>query len=759
MKKDKAFFFVDYEGIRQLFEENKVATVPACNVPGTCTITATNPTSIQAITNTLAITHLRPPRLSGAGKGWFPNMEIRSSTKDYILGRFDYTFSEKDSAFVRYFSDKSSQLEPFGGSAPSVGGGALPFWNEADASHSQFATIEERHIISPTLVNVLRFSFSRPTKSARETTTVTENGTQPLQFFNAPGLQDGFVNLAATGLTSLGGASALHFLFDQNRFTESDDMLWTHGAHSVRFGAYVSRLQTNSWNQIAENATFTFTSFASFLAGNALSVTGVIPAPGKSAYRNYRQTDFNPYVQDDWKISSRLTVNLGVRWEFMTNPTEDQNRLYQITNFYTATGFTNVPNVFQSNPSWTNIDPRVGLAYDPFADHKISIRAGFGMFHDPVTVQAYQTGFGSAPPWASSQQNNPIYPFAFSAVSPILPAQGPGWVYANHVTPYQIQYNPNIQRELPGGTILTVGYVGSHGVHLLTEVEENPPIPTITNGVYQFATVGPTGATVTNPRENPNLGSFADVAPITSSGYNSLQVILNKRFARNVKLQAAYTYSKCLDYGAFGVGSFNGLSQTPAAVENPFDQKIDRGPCSFNITNVLRVNGQYTLPFKQNRLVSGWRISGVVSAYGGVPLNADTGFDRAGFQAGNTPRPNYVYGCNPMAGFGTYNEWFNPACYTLEPVGQFGNTGRDTLVGPGLFNADVALLKDTKLTERFGLQFRAEFFNVFNHENFGIPVVNIFSSTGAVNPSVGRITASNPGTTPRQIQFGLKLIF
>ena len=764
VKKDKAFFFTDYEGIRQLFEENKVAIVPNC--PAACTITATDPNSNRAIANTLAL-FPKPTTLLAPPQGQTISLQGLASTygnqivhEDYVLGRFDYMFSAKDSVFVRYFSDKASQVEPFGGSAPSVGGGPIPTWNEADASHGQYSTLEERHIISPTLVNVARISFSRPTKNAHETSIATApDGSHPLQFFNAAGLQDGFVNLTATGISSLGGASALHFLFNQNRYTAADDVLWTHGSHSIRFGAYVARLQTNSWNQIAENATFTFTSFANFLAGKALNVTGVIPNPNNSAYRNYRETDFNPYIQDDWKLSSKLTVNLGLRWEFMTNPTENHNRLYQITNFYTDTAMSNVSNVFQSNPSWKNFDPRVGVAYDPFADHKTAIRAGFGIFHDPITVQAYQTGYGTAIPWATSLQNNPIYPFAFSAISPILPSQGTGWDHSNHVTPYMIQYNFNIQRELPGGTILTLGYVGSHGVHLVTQIEANPPVPIIDANGYHFATVSGTGALVTNKRQNPNLGGFPDLRPITSSSYNSLQVILNKRFSRNMQVQAAYTHSKCLDYGAFGVGSFNGLAQTPSSVENPFDQHNDRGPCSYDIPNVLRVNGQYLLPFKSNRLVSGWRISGIVSSYSGVPFNVNSGFDRAGFQLGNTPRPNYVAGCDPMAGFGTINQWFNPGCYRLQDAGTFGNSGRNTLRGPGFFNADVSLSKDTKLTERLGLQFRAEFFNALNHENFALPVNNVFSASTQVNSTVGRITSSNSGATPRQIQFGLKLTF
>jgi hypothetical protein len=248
-------------------------------------------------------------------------------------------------------------------------------------------------------------------------------------------------------------------------------------------------------------------------------------------------------------------------------------------------------------------------------------------------------------------------------------------------------------------------------------------------------------------------------------------VILNRRFTRNVQAQVAYTYSKCLDYGAFGVGSFNG-SGTPSQVENPYNQSIDYGPCGYDITHVLRINGLYALPFHGNRAVEGWQISGILSWNTGLAFNADTGFDQAGFQLQSGPeRPTYVLGCNPYAGAHTVSEWFNPNCYTLQPVGTLGDTGRDTLRGPGLFDTDIALLKDTRLNEKFLLQFRAEFFNIFNHPNFALPNNSLFSQpslaleqanggvTATPTASAGVITASNPATTPREIQFALKLVF
>ncbi len=221
--------------------------------------------------------------------------------------------------------------------------------------------------------------------------------------------------------------------------------------------------------------------------------------------------------------------------------------------------------MFQSNPSLKDWDPRLGLAYDPFSDHKTSIRAGFGMFHDPISVQSYQTGFGGAPPWGASTivgtgnpaTNTAIYPFPPTLANAPIPSQTVPWYYPINTTPYMIQYNLNVQREVMANTVLTVGYVGSHGIHLLTGIESNPPTPVIdSSGVYHFSNA----AGVQNPRENPNLGYFPTLRPISTSQYNALQVSLNRRFTRNVQAQVSYTWSRCMDDGAFGVTSFDGTS-------------------------------------------------------------------------------------------------------------------------------------------------------------------------------------------------------
>jgi hypothetical protein len=759
IKKNKMFFFVNYEGIRQLLGETEVAFVPACNlVPSACTITATNPATAQAVAQTLA---LYPAAQTYVGGGIGKSIEVANQTanENYFLARFDYNLSDKDSIFARYVSDKTNFLEPFAGTGGST---AIPLWPDQDVSHNQFATVGWRRVISPSLVNIAHVSFSRPT--ANEPTSPTHAA---LQFYPDAGRSDGMVEVS--GLTTLGPNIFNPFIINQNKFTEGDDLYWTRGTHSIKIGASVTRFQTNSLLEIFGGGLWNFFSLANLLNGSAAINLATPVGPQFYGVRDYRETDFNPYVNDDWKVSAKLTLNLGVRYEFQTDPTEAHNKITLVPNPATDTGFVSVPNVTRTNMSLHNIDPRIGLAYDPFADHKTSIRAGFGLFHDVVAPSIYWAALTSTPPWANYIQVGPTYPNAVTASSGFLiPAVAPGWDYNNNTTPYMVQYNFNIQRQLFAGTILTVGYVGARGVHLFVGTEQNPVVPTIVDGVYHFSTLV-NGNIVSNPRENPHFSYLADDVPGGYSRYNALQVSLNHQLSRNVQVQVAYAYSGCMDNGGSTLGAL--ANNSSSLSQNPFDRRLDYGPCPQDIRQTLRVNGVYLLPFHGNRLVEGWQLSGIVTSTTGLPYNISTGFDSIGYneglQPGTIPRPNYIAGCKLQVG--NVNEWFNPACLTVAPPGTAGDLGHNEGRGPHLQNTDLSLSKETRLTEVLRMQFRAEVFNIFNHANFALPNASAFTAgasgactasgagCGAINPEAGQIT--NTVTTSRQFQFALKFVF
>ena len=295
-------------------------------------------------------------------------------------------------------------------------------------------------------------------------------------------------------------------------------------------------------------------------------------------------------------------------------------------------------------------------------------------------------------------QNNPVYPNVnFNAVTYSI---SPGWDYYIKKAPYLIQYNLNLQRQLSQGTVFNIGYVGSHGVDLLSEQERNPPSYTIdANGVYHFGVA--TGTTVKlNPRLNPALSTLLMATTGPTSRYNSLQVSLNRRLTRNVQFQVAYTWSHCVDDGGNTLGSISG-GNTSSLYENPYlRDPVDKGECYFNADSTLRVNGLVALPFHGNVLVEGWQISGLAMQNTGLPFSPYIGTDSIGWAGSSNARPNVVAGCQTQVG--TPNQWFNPACYSLPALGTLGNAGRNSIMGPGLAQVDIALIKDTQGAEDLG---------------------------------------------------------
>jgi hypothetical protein len=741
IKKDKTFFFLNYEGLRQLLGETKVAFVPDANAhQGLIPLNGvlTNVGVAPNIASTLALYPLPTSELGG-GIGHITNVANQTGHENYVLARFDCTFSPRDSLFLRYVSDRGSLHEPF----DSLGS-TIPLWPEVNKTANQYATIEEQHLLSPTMINLARFSFVRTVQSSTPT-----GDTPPLRF--TPGRPNGQVSVA--GLSTIGSNAFGAINIVQNKFTEADDLLLTHGAHNIRFGGSVDRIQSGISAGVWSGGTWTFDSLLSFLQGNAALLLGVPPGSANS-YRSFREIHFTPYFQDGWKISSRLTLNLGLRWDFATNPVEVNNLLYILADPLHGTGFVNTPHVFKSNPAWKNLDPRFGFAYDPFADHKTSIRGGFGIYHDVIEARTYATAYYLTYPYVIATQVFPSYPTPFTSLTPSVPTIPNGIEYNDTATPYLMEYNVNIQHEIASSTVVSVGYVGSGGRHLFSEIDQNPPIPTIgPDGRQRFGYLTPLGISP-NTRINPALGYVHNAVAFTDSSYNSLQASLNRRLARDVQAQLSYTYSKCLDTGS-GTTGLEGAFR----VMDPYNRNLDHGRCGFDVRQAFRVNALYMLPSRGNRLVEGWQLTGIFSFASGVPFPVTDGFDQAGLQDTFPPRPDLVPGCKVVVH--QVNEWYDPACFSLQPVGALGNLGRNVFSGPGLVDFDFGLLKTTRIWKLLHAQFRAEFFNIINHPNFGAPSPSVFVRTpgggGAVNPTAGQITATT--TTSRQIQFALKLLF
>jgi len=743
IKKDKAFFFFNYESLLQSLGVTTTALVPDANARKGVLKGVTYP--LTALQRQILAVFPASPLTSATGIVTVPQVATQTTLENYFLGRFDYAFSDKDSLFVRMVSDRAEFTNPFAGSV-------IPLWPDFGKSPNTFITAEERHIFSPTIINVARASVTITDNHAASTGSNSFMNWVP-ENVNVPNPQNGTLNIA--GLSGIGGYLNDPFRTLQYRYTLYDDVFWTKGAHSFKLGVSAQRLQTLFSLGFLQQGTYTFNSLQLFMQGTPITYRGVLPGYSDSIHW-YREYPITTYFNDDWKISSHVTVNLGLRYSYDTNATTLTNNIKQIIDPPKGTGYAPIQHVFANNPNVRNFDPRIGIAYDPFKDHKTSFRAGFGIFHTVLAPRDWAGCLAAHDPLVTGLVNNPPFPnpFANSTNKP-LPSDSTCTYYGIDTAPYNMQWNFGIQREILKDTILNVAYVGAGGRHLMMARDFNPPIPTTdVNGLLHFAN-SVNGNPVPNKRLNPLFGMLVNFNAEGSSGYHSLQVNLNHRFAHNFQAQAAYSWSHSIDNTS---GSYAGEMGGP--IENPYDASWDRGNSRFDARHSLRINGVYTLPFHRNRLVNGWGISGIFSYVTGLPFSATDGFD-SGNVGTAVQRPNLNPGFTAESIItGDPKQWFNPAAFSLPPLGVLGNLGRDTLRGPGLVDTNISVTKDLsipKISEQFALQFRGEVFNIFNHPNFAIPSAGVFTGSGGPNPSAGLITSTT--TTSRQIQFSLRVRF
>jgi TonB-dependent Receptor Plug Domain. len=718
---DRTFFFANYEGLREVQASTAIATVPDALAHRGLLPSASNPAGCSNATPSRCVTIPVDPRLqqflnllppsngadNGDGTGDLITANKSATREDHGMVRVDHNFSNTHSLFARHIIDDSSSQVPYVGTPP---GTYVPGFPALHQARNQYFTVQDRKTFGHGLINELRFGINRTAAS-----TSIVNTHPGLSISLLPGRPFGMLDIAGMSLI---GNSPLFPLGDFSTVYQIQDQLSrTYGRHTLKFGAEFRRLQSNGPLDFAVNGLYTFQDLSPFglqassnnpaleffLQSLPLSYVGV-DASRSDSNRSYRQSVASGFVQDFWRITNRLTLNVGLRYDFYSNPTEAHGRLSTIRNPATDSGPT-VGKVFAGTPM-DLLSPQAGFAWNVFGDGKTVLRGGAGMFRDQLPVLLLGVD-RFLPPFFGIDSF--VFPTFLNPQNALLTQ--PIYVLATTYHPkfpYVLQYNLNLEREIASGMILSAGYFGARGNHLTREVEENPFQPALGH------------------RYNPNLPSplLADLTD-AQSFYNSFQLSVSKQYAHNFSWQAFYTWSHSIDDAStnFSIEAVN----EPPTTQDPFNRKGSRGRSAFDIRHNFVVNAVCELPFGRGSLFGGWQVSAVANVHSGLPFTPVLSFDNADVQSLLTSeRPDlvgnpYTSVCPNGSRVGTPSCWFNPSAFALPPPGQFGNAGRNILRGPAFAQFDLALQKGFQLREGTKIMFGVEGYNLFNHPNFAVP--------------------------------------
>ena len=720
LKRDHTFFFVNYEGFREVQASTAIATVPdalahqgllpsennpaACTNAGLsgCVAIPTNPL-IQQFLNLL------PPSNgpdNGDGTGELFTANKGTTREDHGMARIDHNFSNTHSLFARYTVDDSSSLVPYVGTPP---GTYVPGFPAFHLARNQYVTVQDRTTVGPELTNELRFGVNRTTASSS-----IDNTHPGLSISLMPDRPFGMIDVA--GMSLIGNFPAFPLGDFSTVYQVQDQLSRIIGRHTLQFGGEFRRLQYNGPLDFGVDGLYSFQDLSPFglqassnnpaleffLQGLPLSYVGVNPSNADSD-RGYRETMASGFAQDFVRVNSHLTVNVGLRYDFYSDPTEVKGRLSAFPNPATDSAPT-VGKIFAGTPL-DLLSPQAGFAWNVFGDGKTVVRSGFGIYRDQFPAILFGLD-RFLPPFFGLEEF--VLPQFLNPQNAVLSQPLDLYAATYHPKfPYALEYNLNVEREPRQGMILSAGYFGTRGNHLAREGEENPFEPALGH------------------RYNPNLpsGLITDLTD-AQSFYNSFQVSVSEHYAHNLSWQASYTLAHSVDDASvdFSVGSVN---DAPAS-QNLFDRKGSRGSSDFDVRHNFVAAVDYELPGSRT-LQGGWHASVIANVHSGVPFTPVLDFDNADVQSLLTAeRPNlvgnpYEGACPNGARVGTLSCWFNLSAFAVPPAGQFGNAGRNILRGPAFAQFDPALHKDFAIAEQRRITVGVEAYNLFNHPNFGVP--------------------------------------
>ncbi len=745
IKKNKLFIFGNYEGFRQHLNVSDVTLVPD---------NAARQSALGAgVAPLLALWPVQNGPELGGGIGEAFSHPLQTIREDFGTARFDYNIFNSDTLSAVYTVDDSADNTP----------SANPLSGVLETARNQVASLQEQHVFSASLLNTARLGFSRATFYFEGTTPVDVPGWVGGDPIGAVVIGGGTASNGASTISLAGTNAATNLAATRNLFTYDDHAAWTHGIHSVEAGFWYQDIQANDNLAQDQYGQASFSSLSSFLQGNIATFT-VVPSPSEMGWRS---KEYAGFIQDGIKLRRNLEIRIGFRFESTDGWNEAYGRAsnYAFAGGVIATNPTIGSSVFSVNRAKFLPEPRAGIAWDPFGNGRTVIRAGGGIYRALLDNLDYRLDQTAPYNTTDTLKNVPV-----SGLQ-IVPGQAlpsgskisPSGVQPDAYTPTVISWNLKVEQQIGPGTSLAVGYIGSHGYHEMVSVDANEPVPVYVNGA---ATYPVTSSPVLS---NPAVANTTTWLSEGISSYNAFQIDVNRRFTRGLQFRGVYTWSKSLDDGTAWNSSVG--SNAPGFVMNPLNPKVDWGPATSDVRNLAVINASWELPFGtgkrfgQNaqgmtkKLVDGWSVSGIETLQSGFPFTPSLGFNPADNGDSRNPiRPSVNPSFSGPVIVGLPTGYFNPLAFINPAPGTYGNLGRDTLRGPGLAELDFSAVKIMPLTEKIKLQFRAEFFNVLNHTNFGIPNTVVYSAAGSTpSPTAGVITGT--ATNSRQIQFGLKLLW
>ena len=815
--KDHTFFFADYEGIRQSLGISTLAFVPSVNARNglICSNPAGDPSGAcsthqitldPAAASYLTFYHSPDPNTE-IGNGDIASYTFSGQqvvNENFFTARLDHKFSEKNSLFGTYMFDRTPYSSPDG----------LNNVEFDTLTARQFLSLEDTHIFTPRLANSIRIGGNheavdnnKSLKAINPDATKIDLGVGGTAFAGRAAAQ-ALVGGLSDFTGGIGGSPT--YLDRWNSIQAYDDAFLTKGKHSLRFGAAVEHMSLNVVADTDPNGIWNFNSVEGFLLNQPTRFQGGIAST--LSPRNLRQTLFGAYLQDDWRVRSNLTLNLGLRYEMSTVISETSGKLANLRNITDATA--HLGNPFFSNPTLRDFEPRVGFAWDPLGKGRTSVRGGIGLFDvQPLPYQFPLLVTQAIPFFSYTVVRNPVdlcgcphpfYNFGGQDITFAVNRLRTTYLEPHPKRNYVMQWNLNVQQQITPNLAGMLAYVGSRGIHQPFRVDDaNLAIPTKTSAGYVWPYItDPNDPNFGGPVDpiNPNFGSVRGMFYRGHSQYDALEGQLVKRISHGFQVQGSFTWSKSIDTSSATVAG-DAFGNSISSL-HWFDMRLSRGLSDFNVGRAVVINGTWEVPTPKSIAgpaqwaLGGWQLGLIFTASDGVPFTATwgTGSDPANTNSGDDwAFPNRLggSGCKSLTNSRNPNAYIKTECFAVPTAPDMafwnqycdplppslgapvafptcfnlrGNAGRNILIGPGLTDLDFSLFKNNyirRISERFNIQFRAEIFNILNHVNFAPPSTptntDVFLGDGTPNPVAGALTKTT--TSAREIQFAVKVIF